>query len=188
MIRTGFIILVAASSLLWVGCSGEESEQSQRPAASKVVPEVEQKEVTAVGMTFQWRTDTLGMLHVKVSAPTQGWVGVGFHPTDEMKDADFILGYLKDGELFIRDDFGTDRYAHKPDTALGGEDNLMNEKGLEKEGHTEIHFSIPLDSGDAYDRSLTEGDSCMVLLAYGADDADDFTSRHEKRAHLKIRL
>jgi hypothetical protein len=53
-------------------------------------------EVKAKNMSFSWKIDG-DKLAVKMSAKTKGWVGIGFNPSDKMKDADFILGYVKKG-------------------------------------------------------------------------------------------
>jgi len=142
----------------------------------------------SAGIVLKWKADTLEFLHAKVSAPTTGWVAVGFHPTDEMKDANIIIGYVKDGDVYVTDEFGVGKYSHLPDTLLGGEDNVTNRAGAETVGRTEISFTIPLDSGDPYDRPLAVGKSYMVMLAYGPDDADDFQTRHERRTHLNVKL
>ncbi len=128
------------------------------------------KSVTVGDFTLEWKTDTLGMLHVKVRAPTTGWVAVGFDPTTGMQDANIIIGYVNNG-VNIRDDFGIARDAHASDVSLGGEDNVTNKSGTETTDLTEI--IIPLDSGDSRDRPLVEGNTYTVILAYGQDNAFD---------------
>ena len=53
-------------------------------------------EVEAKGVSFSWKDDG-DTLHGKMSAKTKGWVAVGFNPSSKMKDANYILGYVKDG-------------------------------------------------------------------------------------------
>lgn len=43
---------------------------------------------------------------VILSAPTEGWVAVAFNPTEMMQGANFIIGYVQDGQVYIRNDYG----------------------------------------------------------------------------------
>jgi hypothetical protein len=143
---------------------------------------------TAGGITLQWKTDTMGFLHVKVKAPTTGWVAVGFDPTIGMQDANIIIGYVSGDTAHIRDDYGSALNAHESDIDGGGEDNVTNKDGTESGGETEITFTIPLDSGDSRDRILIEGNIYLVLLAYGQDSEDNFDSYHKSRTLTSIDL
>lgn len=129
------------------------------------------------GITLRWRVSG-DSLDVIVSADTTGWVAVGFDPTSRMQDANIIIGYVEGPMISIRDDFGTSISSHSSDESLGGTGDVTNVSGSEAAGITEISFTIPLDSGDQYDRPLAEGSSYKVLLAYGPDGSDDFTTYH----------
>jgi len=126
-------------------------------------------------------------MHVNLRAPTQGWVGIGFNPVNRMKGADYILGMVYKGKILITDDFGTGPTKHKIDKTLGGRFDPTNIYGKEEENLTEIGFTMPLDSGDSNDSSLTLGKETIVLLAYGAGP-DDFQSRHRYRGKFKVNL
>jgi hypothetical protein len=144
------------------------------------------KDTTVGEFSLKWRIDTLQMLHVRLSAPTTGWVAVGFAPSKMMADANFIIAYVADGEVKISDEFGTGNTEHKPDTELGGTDDIGEKSGSEKDGVTMIHFAIPLASGDKYDRKLEPGETYKIILAYGPKD--DFTSHHKKKTSVRITL
>jgi len=105
-----------------------------------------------------------------------------------MKDANIIVGYVKEGQVFLRDDFGVEQVKHQADESLGGENDITGAGGSENDGTTQIRFTIPLDSGDSKDRSLSPGGDYRVILAYGTDEADGFGSRHAKRTTVKIKL
>ena len=143
------------------------------------------RSVTVKDVSLAWQVAGES-LNVKVSAPTKGWVSVGFDPTSGMKDANFIIGYVKEGTVHIRDDYGTSRTGHAEDTSAEGKDNITNKSGTEAKGNTEIGFTIPLDSGDPKDRVLVPGKSYKVILAYGR--RDDFKSYHKKKVSTKITL
>ena len=142
---------------------------------------------TENGIVMRWKVDDSSLI-VMISAKTTGWVAVGFDPTQAMKDANFIIGYVKEGRVYARDDFGTERGKHTADTKLGGTDDVTVLEGIEKDGVTEILFSIPLDSGDSRDKPLQPGAEYAILLAYGKSDS--YSAVHEIEAEAKgtIRL
>ncbi len=144
-------------------------------------------EVTYTDVTFQWKVVGVD-LEVILSAPTAGWVAVGFDPTTRMKDANIIIGYVSGGVATVRDDYAHLATDHQADTAAGagGVDNLTAVSGTESGGVTEIRFTIPLNSGDIRDRPLTQGNPHKVILAYGAKD--NFVLKHAKRGSMTITL
>jgi hypothetical protein len=145
------------------------------------------KTVTSSSVTLSWlvRGD---FLDVKLSAPTTGWVAVGWNPSNRMKDADIQVGFVSGGDVKIRDDFGTSQTRHESDESLGGKSNVINISGSESGGTTQLAFTIPLSSGDRYDTTLSGGQNVKVILAYGAQGADDFDSYHAGRGFVEIKL
>jgi hypothetical protein len=103
-----------------------------------------------------------------------------------MRDADFILAYVKDGEVSALDQYGSQLTNHEPDTALGGTNDVVVVSGSESGNVTEVTLRIPSNSGDKYDKVLAPGEEHTVLLAYGPED--DFESQHTARGKLKIVL
>ena len=142
--------------------------------------------VEAKDMSFSWKVDG-DKLACKIAAKTDGWVGIGFNPSNKMKDADFILGYVKDGEVKITDEFGTSSTGHKSDDSLGGKDDVTLVGGSEEGGMTTIEFSIPLASGDDKDSALVVDGDTVVLLGYGAG-RDSFKSKHKYRTTMTVNL
>lgn len=142
--------------------------------------------VSVQGIELQWRTEG-DYLYVNVYAPTTGWVAVGFDPVNQMADANLIIGYVDDdGDTHIRDDWGTSPTSHASDESLGGSDDVMDHFGMEDAGTTMIHFKIPLNSGDMYDKVLVPGNNYNVILAYGS--ADNFTGFHTMVTGTNIQL
>jgi hypothetical protein len=144
---------------------------------------------TTDDVVFQWRVENDGtILHVKLSAPTTGWVAVGFSPSVMMKDANFVIGYVEGAAGYIRDDFGTGATTHEADTVLGGSSDVTLIGSGENGNQTDIDFSIPMSSGDQYDAVLTQGETCTILLAYGPSGGDDFTSAHQFVRAVSLKL
>jgi len=171
--------------------AGPASQATPQAVATHTVTEGDAPAAYSVhkagDITLSWMVDGK-MLHVKVSAPTTGWVAVGFDPKSHMEGANLILGYVKDGQVHIEDDYATQPYGHASDVSLGGTDNVTDAAGTESGGVTEISFTIPLDSGDQYDRVLVPGQTYKIILAHGADGVDDFITHHAEHKEASITI
>jgi len=164
--------------------SGDESGGSGSDGADTAAGNSSGK-ATVSGVSLSWSVNGESVTFT-VEAATDGWVAVGFNPSRMMKDADFIIGYVKNGNVFIRDDYGNSMIGHDSDENLGGTDNIMEAQGTESGGSTSITFTIPLNSGDSYDQPLASGQKTTVLLAYG--NGDNFTGLHKKKGKTEITL
>jgi hypothetical protein len=115
-------------------------------------------------------------------------VAVGFDPDSMMLGANIIIGYVSSGTPTLRDDYGWQLTSHRDDQLLGGTRNVTVDGGTESAGTTEIMFTIPLNSGDSYDKVLVPGGSYPILLAMGPNGADDFSIQHIAVAVAQINL
>ncbi|MBU2646709.1 DOMON domain-containing protein [bacterium] len=134
---------------------------------------------------FQWSVDGEN-LRIGLSGQTDGWVAIGFNPTQKMKDANIIIGYVKQGKVYISDDFGTAQKKHSADSRLGGKENVSAVSGSEKGGVTSLQFTIPLDSKDIKDTVIDPKKSTVVMLATGRRDS--FRLSHNFIAVLDVNL
>jgi len=141
---------------------------------------------TIVDVDVHWTNDQ-SVLRVGLESPGTGYVAIGFDPEDRMEGANFIIGYVQEGEVFIRDDIGTGPTSHAPDTERAGRDNVLSAGGAEWADHTVIEFVIPLDSGDEQDKALEPGSTVEILIAYH-DLQDGFSTRHSRRGSGEIEL
>ena len=143
-------------------------------------------EIIVQKMTFSWKVNGAD-IHIKLTAPTTGWVGIGFNPSKEMKDAKFVLGYVKDGETIISDEFGTGEIKHETVEKLGGKSDISLIGGKEEGGETTIEFTIPLISKDTKGGKIDPSGITTVLLAYGLD-RDTSKLKHKFRTSISINL
>ncbi len=137
-------------------------------------------------MKFSWSIDG-DKLAASVSGPTTSWVAVGFNPTNTMKNADIIIGYVKKGKVTIKDEFGTSGSQHKSDKKIGGESNVTVVGGSEENGVTTIEFTIPLNSGDVKDTTIVPDGDTVLIFAYGKG-RDSFRVKHQFRTTLTVNL
>ena len=155
-------------------------------SSSTVHATIYDHEITVQKMTFSWKVDGAD-LHVKLKAPTTGWVGIGFNPSKEMKDAKFVIGYMKDGKTTISDEFGTGEIKHEAVEKLGGKSDITLIGGKEESGETTIEFTIPLVSKDTVGGGIDSTGETVVLLAYGLDN-DTSKLRHKFRTSIRVNL
>lgn len=171
-------LLMVLASFIWAGGAQEVTPQESDDGY---------KYITTEDLEFRWMIEGEN-LKVEVTAPTTGWVSVGFDATRAMKDGDFIIGFVKDGSLTISDQYGTGAFTHKPDVDIGGTRDIVSASGTESDGSTTLEFVIPLDSGDEYDAELKPDSQHTVLFAYGPDGADDLSTKHAFRAKVTLQL
>jgi hypothetical protein len=143
------------------------------------------KTVTAGKFTFAYKIEGPNLV-AKVSCKTQGWIAVGFNPKNVMQGANLIMGSVVDGKALLSDEFGTDMYSHKPDTAIGGKNNIISGDCTQANGVTTLSFAIPLDSGDPKDTKLVPGSKVKLIFATGA--TNDIRKKHNNDATTTIKL
>lgn len=192
MYKRFFLLLVALSIATTTVFAGGQRDASESPVEPESVDATMESSAmdgyqtaTAVGVTVQWQV-VEDMLNVQISAETTGWVAVGFDPSNKMKDANILIGYVSNGEVMLRDDYGTGQVRHGSDIENGGTSDLSNVEGEELDGTTTIRFTIPLDSGDPLDKPLAKGESYRMIVAQGS--RDDYGSMHAKRGGIDITL
>jgi len=168
---------------------GAESVRAEAPAYAldgKITPGEYAHSTEIIGVAVHWWNDA-DVLRVGLVSPGTGFVAIGFDPRSQMEGANFILGYMEEGEVYVRDDFGTGPTSHMADTDRGGEENILAAGGVEWADQTIIEFVIPLDSGDSMDKPLIPGNSYEILVAYHALN-DGFSVRHSGRGSGEIQL
>ncbi|RJP95208.1 MAG: hypothetical protein C4518_01900 [Desulfobacteraceae bacterium] len=145
-----------------------------------------QHSITVEQMTFQWTLNSDSM-QVRLSAKTMGWVGIGFNPTKAMKDAKFIIGYVKKGEAKIQEQYGNGDFTHAKYAAPDKKNEITNISGNEANGMTELAFTIPLIVGNTYEQAIKANQEMTILLASGPG-LDSFLTKHQFKKTLKVNL
>ncbi len=140
----------------------------------------------AGGFRVYWSNDA-NVLRVGLFCPATGYLAIGIDPDHRMEGANFILGAVRNGQLVMRDDYGTGTLSHSEDVARGGTNDILAAAGTETNGQTTIEFVIPMDSGDPYDKLLVPGQTYEVLIAFH-DTSDTFSTRHSQRGSGQMRL
>ena len=126
-------------------------------------------------MQISWQVEG-NRLHCHMSAPTAGRVRFGINSVRSQAQANIILGWVDAEGGHVQDGFANDPPHITPDTELGGTQDATLVSGAEAAGRTEVEFTIPLDSGDAYDIALVPGSMVYLVLSYGPDDNPEHTA------------
>ena len=185
------IHLALSALLLAVLCWGCGQEAPEKPAAEEALSQAELGKyshgIAARDMRFFWTLQG-DSIDIKLEAPTNGWMGIGFNPEvpENMKGANFLIGYVKGGKAEVFDHYGTETKKHKEDEKIEGRSDVSNVSGSEQDGQTVLEFSVPLNSGDAMDKPVSAQGETVVLLAYGRSDS--IVLKHRFRAMLKVNL
>lgn len=135
-------------------------------------------EVGGAGRSFEvyWKNDAQ-YLYMAMKSKTLGWIAVGFEPTDWMKDADIVLGYVNDGNVSVQDQYSTGNYGpHVTDTELGGTNDILEYGGRAENGYTVIEFKRKMNTGDKYDKAFVPGQAVPIIWSLA--DSDSTEVRH----------
>ena len=137
------------------------------------------------GFVFEWTIDG-EEIEGKVSAPTTGWVSIGFNPTNRMQGATYVIGYVRNNTVNMRHDWGHSPTGHQAVTTAGGTSRLITLGGSEQGGRTELHFRLPMDPGDRFFSPIKAGETNTVIWAFGPNGSNNYTAYHAERGAATI--
>jgi hypothetical protein len=172
------------------GKGASSSVQQTRPAvlwkADGVITPGEYAAANVYGdYSVSWTADDTNIF-IAIKAKTTGWVAEGIQPGLTMKDADIIMGFVKDGKAVVTDQYSTGPLGpHVKDTELGGTDDILEYGGREEGGYTVIEFKRALKTADKFDRPFVKGIN-KIIFSFGV--SDDITSSHNARGYGQIDL
>lgn len=211
IIRTVFIIvLIVLFFAQALACSGPEPASTQpEPGPPATPPTADGTPTPSPGPSSGWLADgVIGdgeytgtqsydnyelwwaadeqFIYIAMKAKTTGWVSIALSSGPAMKDADMVLGFVQEGTVTVIDQYSTGNFGpHRPDSELGGSDDILESAGTEEDGHTIIEFKRKLDTGDTYDHMFSRGKN-SILWAYGPGDQPE--QKHSARGYGELEL
>jgi len=105
-------------------------------------------------------------INFTVEAKTTGWIGFGISSGQgKMKEADIVIGWVKDGKAYFKDRHA-DGYVMP---AVDSQQNYHLISLTEDSGKTAMKFSRKFDTCDSEDNKIEAG-TTKVIYAYNPDD------------------
>ena len=128
-------------------------------------------------MELSWRNDA-DHLYLALNGSTDGWLAIGFEPSEWMKDADIVIASVDEGgNALVLDEYCTGNYGpHVEDTMLGGTNDIEEYGGREAGGRTVIELKRRLDTGDKFDKAFSPGQSISMIWALSR--SSDMSLKH----------
>jgi hypothetical protein len=125
-------------------------------------------------------------VRIALKAKTNGYVAIGFDPSNKMKDADIILGFVKDGKAVVYDMFSPGTTGtHPPKDEQGGKIDVTVFGGSKKDGVTVIEFERLLVTGNPRGKEIKVGDNKIIWSVGSTEDA---TEKHVTRGSGILKL
>lgn len=134
------------------------------------------KRLEAEGFVLEW-THYEDYLRISISAPSTGWVAVGFTEGTGIVNTNLIQGRSKEGEVHMEDQYVVALGKHPKVEELSVDPRIFDFEGVEKDGNTTLSFSIYKAKVDDLHYDLSEGNEINVWLAYSVSDDFDHHSR-----------
>jgi hypothetical protein len=127
-------------------------------------------------MEVFWKNDGEN-LYMALKSDAGGWLSVGFEPSEWMKDADMIMGFVEGKSTKVLDEYSTGNYGpHDEDTTLGGKNDIMDFGGRREGDYSVIEFKRKLNTGDRFDKAFTPGQ--RISMIWATADTNDHDLKH----------
>ena len=143
------------------------------------------KKIEKNGMTVSWKFNEERIEFV-VTAPTKGWVAIGFNEQNQLVGNHLVMGKVQAGEVTLSDRYVVGVGNHQAVESLGGINHLADIQGEERLLCTNILFSLPIKAMDDYHIDLVEHKQIHLLLAYS--QVDDFEHHSIMRTSVSVEL
>jgi hypothetical protein len=137
------------------------------------------------GMEIRWKFLPNKQLEIRLSAPTNGWLAIGFNTKSGLKGTNLIMATIKNAEVEIEDHYIIAAGDHQKVEDLGGKNHLLEFSGTESLTETKIIFTLDTQADDHH-HHLKAGHEYFILLAYSR--SDDFDHHSTMRTEVKLKL
>jgi hypothetical protein len=179
-------MLILKSLISFIGFLSCQNNTWKNPKnTSKMEQSESPKHIEVNGMTVEW-TYKNDRVFFTVSAPTEGWIVLGFNKKDDIVGSNLIFGRVQSGKVDVVDHFVVAAGNHQPTEKMGSKPVFQDVSGAEKVGKTTLSFSMPVKAFDAYHFDLKEGSEQWFICAFSAED--DFYHHSRMREHRKVTL
>lgn len=136
------------------------------------------------GVKFQWHHKD-GRLFGTLSAPTTGWIAVGFNETSGLNNMRFIMAAVSTKPIRVEEHL-TRSPRHTNVKELGIASSLADVGGNWDENHSTLNFSLSHIFAGRPSLTLSPGEKTHLMLAWSHET--DFDHHSAWRRHYPITL
>lgn len=137
------------------------------------------------GMEVQWHNEKDKILF-KMTAPTTGWVTIGFNESNTITGAYLLMGRVRQNDAEVVEHFTIGPGNYVPIKTLDDKILISEVSGFVANTVTTISFSVAVSSTCTYQKDLAAGTTYWMTLAYSSED--DFQHHSIMRTSVRIKL
>jgi DOMON domain len=164
------IVLIPTCILTFLACRGQQKNMQK---------------IAQNGMTVSWYHQN-DRIYFGMSAPTNGWLAIGFNVSDDIKGTYLLMGNVVDGKANVIEHYTVGVGNYKPLTAFAVPLQVKHVEGVEDKKITVINFSLPANANNKYQKDLSPGLKYILHIAYSQED--DFHHHSMMRTSINISL
>ncbi|MEL7525899.1 MAG: DOMON domain-containing protein [Pseudomonadota bacterium] len=169
-----FLVFGAAACLLF-GTASAFAASKQKKLENRIVSD---------GVDFGWQFRN-NQLCAEMTAPTKGWLAIGFNSSPVLKNTYFVMMRMDNGR-FQSSERISSGFDHAAVGELGLPSALIAGTGNSRYGKTSISIQLPTHLPGPADIRLSEGRATHIMLAWS--HSDDFSHHSTWRRHFQKTL
>lgn len=143
------------------------------------------KSISKNRMIVSWHYEN-DRIFFEMSAPTDGWVTIGFNTTSGTKGAYLLMGNIVKNQPNVVEHYTLSAGNYKTIKSLGESPQVKDISGSENSNGTTLKFSLPIMAKSKYQKDLSVGNEYTMIIAYSQED--DFQHHSIMRSSVDINL
>ncbi|MCI4667235.1 MAG: DOMON domain-containing protein [Bacteroidia bacterium] len=143
------------------------------------------KQIEKNDMKVSWEFEK-DVINIRLSAPTQGWIAIGFNEVSGLKGNYLLMARVVEGKAELVEHFVFAPGDYQAITKSSPNPKVIEVSGQEENGTTDISFSLKGNFSDEFRKSLVPKKDYHLLMAYSV--SDNFKHHSRMRTSIKIRL
>lgn len=158
-------------------------------AAGPLESSPQSSRVSVGDMEIAWefaREDEDPLVTFTISAPTTGWLAIGFARHDAIVGAELVMMRLEPSGAHAENHWVTAAGRHPRVEAVGLESRIVAVAGSRRGDRTELRVALRQHAGGADRLALTPGSSLVLIAAWSV--APEFDHHSRVRRHVPITL
>jgi hypothetical protein len=163
-------ILIACSMLTFLACRAQQKNMQT---------------ISQNGMIVTWYHQN-ERIYFGISAPTEGWVAIGFNFSDDIKGTYLLMGNVINDKPNVVEHYTVSAGNYKPIKAFAVPSQVQHIEGVENNNNTVLNFSVPVKAKSKYQKDLSPGLKYVLHIAYSRED--DFQHHSMMRSTVNISL